>query len=89
MGLVSRYVAHMSLRHYRASYSNIRMGCLKRHGELGQRSSYLRLERGRKDERCRQDGSFSAYARRHALSRWYRVIEIASEVSRLVMSLGR
>ena len=88
MGLVSRYVAHMSLRHDRACYSNIRMGCLERHGELGQRSSYLRLERGRKDERCRQEEGLSACVRRHALSKWCRVIEIASEVSRLVMSLG-
>ena len=45
MGLVSRYVAHMSLRHDGACYSNKWMGCLERHGELGQRSSYLRLER--------------------------------------------
>ena len=60
MGLVSRYVAHMSLRHDGACYSNRRIGCLERHGELGQRSSYLRLERGRKDERCRQDGGLSA-----------------------------
>ena len=89
MGLVSRYVAHMSLRHDGAWYSNIRMGFLERHGELGQRSSYLRLKRGRKDERCRQDGGLRACARRHALSKWCRVIEIASEVSRLVMSLGR
>ena len=57
--------------------------------ELRQRSSYLRLERGRKDERCRQEEGLSACARRHALSKWYRVIEIASEVSRLVMSLDR
>ena len=89
MGLMSRYVAHMSLRHDKAWYLNIRMGCLERHGELGQRSSYLRLERGRKDERCRQDEGLRACARRHALSKWCRVIEIASEVSRLVMSLGR
>ena len=68
MGLVSRYVAHMSLRHNGAWYSNIRMGFLERHGELGQRSSYLRLERGSKDERCRQDGGLRACARRHALS---------------------
>ena len=46
MGLVSRYVAYMSLRRDGACYSNIRMRCLERHGELGQRSSYLRLERG-------------------------------------------
>ena len=84
MGLVSRYVAHMSLRHDGACYSNIRMGCLERHRELGQRSSYLRLERGRKDEK-----GLSACARRHALSKWCRVIEITSEVSHLVMSLGR
>ena len=89
MGLVSRYVAHMSLRHDGACYSNIRMGCLERHGELGQRSSYLRLEKGRKDERCRQDGGLRACARRHALSKWCRVIKISSEVSHLVMSLGR
>ena len=57
---MSRYVAHMSLRRDRASYSNRRMRCLERHGELGQRSSYLRLERGRKDERCWQDGGLGA-----------------------------
>ena len=39
-----------------------------RHGELGQRSSYLQLERGRKDERCRQEEGLSACVRRHALS---------------------
>ena len=89
MGMVSRYVTHMSLRHDGACYSNRRMRCLERHGELGQRSSYLRLERGRKDERCRQEEGLSACVRRHALSKWCRVIEIASEVSRLVMSLGR
>ena len=89
MGLVTRYVAHMSLRHDRACYSNIRMGFLERHGELGQRSSYLRLERGHKDERCQQEEGLSACVRRHALSKWCRVIEIASEASRLVMSLGR
>ena len=54
MGLVSRYVAHMYLRHDRACYSNRRMR------ELGQRSSYLWLERGRKDERCRQEEGPSA-----------------------------
>ena len=86
---MSRYVAHISLRCNGACYSNRRMRRLERHGELGQRSSYLRLERGRKDERCRQDGGLSACAWRHALSKWCRVIEIASEVSRLVMSLGR
>ena len=89
MGLVSRYVAHMSLGHGRACYSNRRMECLERHGELEQRSSYLWLERGRKDEKCRQDGDLSACVRRHTLSKWCRVIEIASEVSRLVKSLGR
>ena len=89
MGLMSRYIAHMSLSHDGAWYSNIRMGCLERHGELGQRSSYLRLEKGRKDERCRREGGLSACAQRHALSKWCRVIEIASEVSRLVMSLSR
>ena len=89
MRLVSRYVAHMSLRHGTACYSNRWMKCLERHGELARRSSYLRLERGRKDEICRQDGGLSACARRHALSKWCQVIEIASEVSRLVMSLGR
>ena len=61
----------------------------ERHGELGQRSSYLRLERGRKDERFWQEEGLSACARRHALSKWCRVIEIASKVSRLIMSLGR
>ena len=60
MGLVSRYVTHMSLRHDGACYLNRRMRCLERHGELGQRSSYLLLERGRKDERCRQKGGPSA-----------------------------
>ena len=89
MGLVSRYVAHMSLRHDEACYSNRRMRCLERHGELGKRSSYLQLEKGRKDERCRQEEDLSACVRKHALSKWCRVIEIASEVSRLVMSLGR
>ena len=79
----------MSLRRDGACYSNRRMRCLERHGELGQRSSYLRLERGRKDERCRQDGGLRACARRHALSKWCQVIEIASEASLLVMSLGR
>ena len=88
MGLVSRYVTHMSLRHDEACYSNRRMRSLERHGELEQRSSYLRLERGRKDERCRQEGGLSACVLRHALSKWCRVIEITSEVSRLVMSLG-
>ena len=34
-------------------------------------------------------GGLSACARRHALSKWCRVIEIASEASRFVMSLGR
>ena len=58
----------MSLRHDGACYSNIRMGCLERHGELGQRSSYLQLERGRKDERCRQEEGLSACVRRDALS---------------------
>ena len=79
----------MSLRHDGACYSNIQMGCLERHGELGQRSFYLRLERGRKDERCRQEEGLSACVRRHALSKWCRVIEIALEASCLVMSLGR
>ena len=60
MGLVSRYVTHMSLRHDEACYLNRWMRCLERHGELGQRSSYLQLERGRKDERCRQKGCLSA-----------------------------
>ena len=69
MGLVSRYVAHMSLRRDRACYSNRRMGCLERHGELGRRSSYFQLERGRKDERCRKEGGPSACARKHALSK--------------------
>ena len=87
MGLVSRYVAHMSLGHDGACYSNRRMGCLERHGELRQRSSYLRLEKGRKDERFRQEEGLSTCVRRHALSKWCRVIEIASEVSHLVMSL--
>ena len=68
MELVSRYVAHMSLRRDGTCYLNIRMGCLERNGELGQRSSYFRLERGRKDERCRQEEGLSACARRHALS---------------------
>ena len=72
-----------------AHFLVVRMGWLERHGELRQRSSYLRLERGRKDERCRQEEGLSACVRRHALSKWCRVIEIASEVSRLVMSLGR
>ena len=89
MGLMSRYVTHMSLRHDGACYSNIRMRCLERHGELGQRSSYLRLEKGRKDERCWQEAGLSACTRRHAVSKWCRVIEIASEVSRLTMSLDR
>ena len=83
MGLMSRYVTHMSLRHDEACYLNRRMR------RLEQRSSYLRLERGRKDERCRQEEGLSACVRRHALSKWCRVIEIASEVSRLVMSLGQ
>ena len=78
MGLMSRHVAHMSLRHDEACYSNRRMGCLERHGKLGQRSSYLRLERGRKDERCWQDRGLRGCARRHELSKWCRVIEIAS-----------
>ena len=65
------------------------MRCLERHGELGHSSSYLRLEMGRKDERCRQEEGLSACVRRHALSKWCRVIKIASEVSRLAMSLGR
>ena len=56
MGLVSRYVAHMSLRRDRACYSNRQMRRLERCGELEQRSSYLRLERGHKNERCRQEG---------------------------------
>ena len=60
MGLVSRYVAYISLRHDGACYSNIRKGCLEWPGELRQRSSYLRLERGRKDERCRQGKGLSA-----------------------------
>ena len=60
MGLVSRYVTYMSSRHDGACYLNRRMRCLERHGELGQRSSYLWLERGRKDERCRQEGGPSA-----------------------------
>ena len=47
------------------------------------------LEIGHKDERCRREGGLSAYAQRHALSKWCRVIKIASEVSRLVMSFGR
>ena len=68
MGLVSRYVAHMSLRCDRACYSNGRMGCLERHGELGRRGSYFQLE-SRKDERCRKEGGPSACARRHALSK--------------------
>ena len=89
MGLVSRYVAHMPLRPDGACYSNRRMRCLERHGELRQRSSYLRLERGRKDERCRPEEGLSAYVRRHALSKRCQVIDIALEVSRLVMSLGR
>ena len=55
MGLVSRNVAHMLLRRDGTCYSNRRIRCLERHGELRQRSSYLRLEKGRKDERCRQD----------------------------------
>ena len=67
MGSVSRYVSHMSLRYDEACYSNRRMRCLERHGELGQRSSYLRLERGRKDERCRREWGLSACVRRHAL----------------------
>ena len=46
-------------------------------------------DEGRKDEECRREGGLSACAQRHALSKWCRVIEIASEVSRLVMSLGR
>ena len=70
MGLVFRYVAHMSLERDRAWYSNRRMKCFEKHGELGHGSSYLRLERGRKDERCRQDGGLSACVRRHALSKW-------------------
>ena len=89
MGLVSRYVAHMSLRHDGACYLNRRMRCLERHGKVKQRSSYLRLEWGRKDERCRQEEGLSACVRRHALSKWCRVIEIASEVSRIVMNLDR
>ena len=60
MGLMSTYVTHMSLRHDEACYLNRRMRCLERHGELGQRSSYLRLERGRKDKRCQQEGGPSA-----------------------------
>ena len=60
MGLVSRYVAHMSLRRDGACYSNRPMRCLERHGELRQRSSYLRLKRGRKGERCRQEEGPSA-----------------------------
>ena len=43
----------------------------------------------RKDERCRQEEGLSACVWRHALSKWCQVIEIASEVSRLVMSLDR
>ena len=89
MGLMSRYVTHMSLRHDEACYLNRRMRYHEKHGEIGQRSSYLRLERGRKDERCRQEEGLNACVRRHALSKWCRVIEIASEVSHLVMSLGR
>ena len=89
MGLVSRYLAHMSLGHDGACYSNRRMRCLERHGELEQKSSYLWLERDRKDERCRQEVGLSACVRRHALSKWCRVIEITSEASRFVMSLGR
>ena len=60
MGLVSRYVAHMSLGHDEACYSNRRIGRLERPRELGQRSSYLRLEKGHKDERCRQQEGLSA-----------------------------
>ena len=60
MGLMSRYVTHMSLRRDKAYYSNRLMRCLEMHGELEQRSSYLRLERGRKDERCQQEGGPSA-----------------------------
>ena len=89
MGLVSRYDAHMPLRRGKAGYSNRRMKCFEKHGELRHESSYLRLERGRKDERGRQEEGLSACVRRHALSKWCRVIEIASEALRLVMSLGR
>ena len=38
IGLVLRYVVHMSLRRGRACYSNRRMKFLERHGELAQRS---------------------------------------------------
>ena len=79
----------MLLRRDGTCYSNRRMRCLEWHGELGQRSSYLRLERGHKDERCRQEEGLSACVWRHALSKWCQVIEIASEVSRIVMSLDR
>ena len=37
-GIGVRYVVHMSLRRGRACYSNRRMKCLERHGELAQRS---------------------------------------------------
>ena len=44
------------------------MRCLEMHGELGQRSSYLQLERGREDERYRQEEGLSACVWRNALS---------------------
>ena len=53
----------MSLRRDGACYSNRPMRCLERHGKLGQRSSYLRLEKGRKDERCRKEEGLSAVRR--------------------------
>ena len=69
MGLVSRYIAHTSLRHDEACYSDRQMLCLERHGELAQWSSYLRLEGPQGFEMSVRDGGLSACVWRHALSK--------------------